>query len=77
MPSPKRVRDFGYLADVEAEIDECFAYVNDLRDRGIDVRVVVEVVDREESKMGTRGPVKVRVERVTHLAMPEDILEPA
>ncbi|GKE61536.1 hypothetical protein Tco_1511903, partial [Tanacetum coccineum] len=76
IPSPKRVRDFGYLADVEvdpretslrddvivkggdkphleqdidpgiqAEIDECFAYADALRDRGIDARVVVEAVD--------------------------------
>ncbi|GKC90527.1 hypothetical protein Tco_1151176, partial [Tanacetum coccineum] len=58
IPSPKSVRDSGYLADVEveqdidleiqAEIDECFAYADALRDRGIDTRVVVEAVDREE-----------------------------
>nr|GEV36322.1 retrotransposon protein, putative, Ty3-gypsy subclass [Tanacetum cinerariifolium] len=41
IPSPKRVRDSGYLADVEV------------------------------------GPREVRVERVTHLAMPKDIPEPA
>ncbi|GJZ15844.1 putative reverse transcriptase domain-containing protein, partial [Tanacetum coccineum] len=77
IPSPKRVRDSGYLADVEAEIDECFAYTGALRDRGIDARVVVEAVDREESETGARGLVEVRVERVTHPAMPEDIPEPA
>ncbi|GKG54672.1 hypothetical protein Tco_0560327, partial [Tanacetum coccineum] len=69
IPSPKRVKDSGYLADVEvdpreislrdnaivrvsnkphleqdtdpeiqAEIDECFAYTDALRDRGIDAR---------------------------------------
>ncbi|GJW47050.1 hypothetical protein Tco_0078696 [Tanacetum coccineum] len=108
IPSPKRVRDSGYLADVEvdpretslrddvivrgsdephleqdidpeiqAEIDECIAYADALRDRGIDARVVVEVVDREESETGTRGPVEVRVERVTHPEMQEDTPEPA
>ncbi|GJZ45754.1 hypothetical protein Tco_0593350 [Tanacetum coccineum] len=108
IPSPKRVKDFGYLADVEvdpreislrddaivrvsdephleqdidpeiqAEIDECFAYADALRDRGIDARVVVEAVDRDETETGVRGPVEVRVERVTHPAMPEDIPEPA
>ncbi|GKE94598.1 hypothetical protein Tco_1579453, partial [Tanacetum coccineum] len=79
IPSPKRVKDSGYLADIEiqAEIDKYFAYADALRDRGIDTRVVVEAIDREESETGTRGPVEVRVERVTHLAMPEDILEPA
>ncbi|GJZ12299.1 putative reverse transcriptase domain-containing protein [Tanacetum coccineum] len=73
--SQRQVRDSGYLADVEiqAEIDECFAYADALRDRGIDARVVVEAVDREESETGARGPVKVRVERVTHPVMPEDI----
>nr|GEY63256.1 hypothetical protein [Tanacetum cinerariifolium] len=34
--------------DIQAEIDECIAYTNDLRDKGIDARVLVEVVDREE-----------------------------
>ncbi|GKE27479.1 hypothetical protein Tco_1442863, partial [Tanacetum coccineum] len=108
IPSPKMVRDFGYLTDVEvdpretslrddvifrgsdepyleqdiepdiqAEIDKCFAYVNALRDRGIDARVVVEAVDREESETGTKGPIEVRVKRVTHPVMPEDITESA
>ncbi|GKF10453.1 hypothetical protein Tco_0048379, partial [Tanacetum coccineum] len=60
-----------------AEIDECIAYANALRDRGIDARVVDEAVDRDETKTGVRGPVEVRVERVTHPAMPENIPEPA
>ncbi|GJW02803.1 hypothetical protein Tco_1561659 [Tanacetum coccineum] len=108
IPSPKRVRDSGYLADVEvdpketslrddviirgsdephleqdidleiqAEIDECIAYADALRDRGIDARVIVEAVDQVESKTGVRGPVEVRVERVTHHVMPDDIPEPA
>nr|GEZ08792.1 hypothetical protein [Tanacetum cinerariifolium] len=108
IPSPKRVRDFGYLADVEVdpretslrddvmirgsdkphlqqdidpeiqtEIDECIAYADALGDRGIDVRVVVEAVDREESETGTRVLVEVRVERVTLPIMLEDALEPA
>nr|GEZ26541.1 hypothetical protein [Tanacetum cinerariifolium] len=107
IPPSKRVRDSGYLADVEvdrretslrddvivkgsdephiehdinleiqAEIDECITYANALRDRGIDARVVVEVVDREESETGTKGLVEVRVERVMHLAMPEDTPKP-
>ncbi|GKE97664.1 hypothetical protein Tco_0021015 [Tanacetum coccineum] len=108
IPSPKRVKDFGYLADVEVdpreislrddviarvsdephleqdidleiqeEIDECFAYADALRDIGIAARVVVEAVDRDETETGVRGPVEVRVERVTHPVMPEDIPEPA
>ncbi|GKA86852.1 hypothetical protein Tco_0808563, partial [Tanacetum coccineum] len=33
--------------------------------------------DREERETGARGPFEVRVERVTHPAMPEDTPEPA
>ncbi|GKF79440.1 hypothetical protein Tco_0235008, partial [Tanacetum coccineum] len=108
IPSPKRVRDSGYLADIEvdpkktslrddvivkssyephleqdidpeiqAEIDECIAYADALRDREIDARVIVEAVDQEESETGMRGLVEVRVERVTHPVMPKDTPEPA
>ncbi|GKE51236.1 hypothetical protein Tco_1486392, partial [Tanacetum coccineum] len=62
--------------EIHAEIDECFAYTDALRDREIDARVVVDAVDREESKTGTRGPVEVRVERVTHHVMLEDTPKP-
>ncbi|GJS97628.1 hypothetical protein Tco_0804596 [Tanacetum coccineum] len=57
------VRSNGIEIDpkIQAEIDECFAYADALRDRGIDARVVVEVIDREESETGMRGPVKVHV----------------
>ncbi|GJW23492.1 hypothetical protein Tco_0034114, partial [Tanacetum coccineum] len=70
----------GALSPVRADlakIDECIAYVDALRDRGIDARVVVEAVDQDETEMGVRGPVEVRVERVTHPAMPDHIPEPA
>nr|GFC38939.1 hypothetical protein [Tanacetum cinerariifolium] len=48
--------------DIQAEIDECIAYADALRDRGIDARVVVEAIDRDEVEMGTRGLVKGAVE---------------
>ncbi|GJZ41882.1 hypothetical protein Tco_0588768 [Tanacetum coccineum] len=84
-PSRKRLRvkDSGYLADVEVDPkeislrDDAIVRVNALRDRGIDARVVVEAVDRDEIETGVRGPVEVRVKRVTHPVMPEDIPEPA
>ncbi|GKF00631.1 hypothetical protein Tco_0027554, partial [Tanacetum coccineum] len=75
IPSLKRVKDSGYLAD--AEIDECIAYADAFRDRGVDARVVVEAVDRDKTETSVRGPIEVRVERVTHPLMPEDIPEPA
>ncbi|GJU39524.1 hypothetical protein Tco_1192481 [Tanacetum coccineum] len=34
--------------EIQVEVDECIAYADALRARGIDARVVVEVVDREE-----------------------------
>ncbi|GJZ16839.1 hypothetical protein Tco_0552962 [Tanacetum coccineum] len=86
IPSPKRVKDSGYLADVEvdpreislrddaiirvsdephleqdidpeiqAEIDECIAYADALRDRGIDARVVVEVFWSKGISVGDRA----------------------
>nr|GEW64934.1 reverse transcriptase domain-containing protein [Tanacetum cinerariifolium] len=54
-----------------------YSPASDTKDRGIDATVVVEAVDRDEIKTGVRGPVEVRVERITHHAMPEDIPEPA
>ncbi|GKF70851.1 hypothetical protein Tco_0203908 [Tanacetum coccineum] len=97
IPSPKRVRESGYSADVEvdtretslrddvivrgsdephleqdidldiqAEIDECFAYVDALKDRGIDARVVVKAVDRVESETGARGLVEEGAVEVTY-----------
>ncbi|GKA80353.1 putative reverse transcriptase domain-containing protein [Tanacetum coccineum] len=44
--------------EVQAEIDECIAYADALRARGIDVRVVVETVDRDEVKTGARGLIE-------------------
>nr|GEU84483.1 hypothetical protein [Tanacetum cinerariifolium] len=63
--------------EIQAEIDECFAYAYALRDKGIDARVVVEAVDQDEIETGVRGPVEVRVERITHPTIPEDIPKPA
>nr|GEX68228.1 hypothetical protein [Tanacetum cinerariifolium] len=63
--------------EIQAEINECIPYADALRARGIDARVVVEAVDQEEIKTGTRGLVKVTVKRVTQHAMPNDIPEPA
>ncbi|GJS66475.1 putative reverse transcriptase domain-containing protein [Tanacetum coccineum] len=44
--------------EVQAEIDECIAYVDALRDRGIDTRFVVKAIDREEIETGMRGLVE-------------------
>ncbi|GJZ63862.1 hypothetical protein Tco_0620283 [Tanacetum coccineum] len=52
--------------EVQAEIDECFAYADALRDRGIDARVVVKAIDREEIETGIRGPVEEGAVEVTY-----------
>nr|GEY79255.1 hypothetical protein [Tanacetum cinerariifolium] len=74
IPSPKRVRDYGYLADVKVDPRETDLRDDDMvrGDKGIDARVVVKAVDREESETGTRGLVEVRVEKVTLLVVLED-----
>ncbi|GKC39491.1 putative reverse transcriptase domain-containing protein [Tanacetum coccineum] len=45
--------------DLEMDVDV-------VRNRGIDARFIVESIDREEIETGMRGPVEVRVDRVTH-----------
>ncbi|GKC84151.1 hypothetical protein Tco_1139868 [Tanacetum coccineum] len=52
--------------EIQAEIDECIAYADALRDRGINARVVVEAIDQEDIETSIKGPVEVRVDRVTH-----------
>ncbi|GJS15292.1 putative reverse transcriptase domain-containing protein [Tanacetum coccineum] len=63
--------------EVQVEIDECIAYVDALRAEGIDARVVVETVTREEVETSARGTVKVIVDKVTHPVVLDDIPEPA
>ncbi|GJW76827.1 hypothetical protein Tco_0138509 [Tanacetum coccineum] len=63
--------------EIQAEIDECIVYVDALRVRGIDARVVVEAVDQKETEASIRGPVEVKVDRVTHPVVTDDIPEPA
>nr|GEV12548.1 hypothetical protein [Tanacetum cinerariifolium] len=45
--------------------------------KGIDARVMVETVAREEVETSVKGSVKVRVDRVMHLAVSDDIPKPA
>ncbi|GKE40648.1 hypothetical protein Tco_1464053, partial [Tanacetum coccineum] len=52
--------------EIQAEIDECIAYVDALRDKGIDARVVVKAIDQGEIEMSMRDLVEVRVDRVTY-----------
>nr|GEV90410.1 hypothetical protein [Tanacetum cinerariifolium] len=63
--------------EIRAEIDKCITYANVLRDRGIDAKVVVDAVDKDEFGTDVRGPIEVRVDRVTYPVTADDIPEPA
>ncbi|GKD49171.1 hypothetical protein Tco_1278147, partial [Tanacetum coccineum] len=63
--------------EIQAKINKCIAYADALRVRGIDARVVVEAVNREEIGTGTRGPIKFKVDRVTQPMIADDIPKPA
>ncbi|GJU10232.1 reverse transcriptase domain-containing protein [Tanacetum coccineum] len=79
------LRETGFGVDFEDESSEPSRSrgtdleedVEVVRNRGIDARVVVEDVDREEIETDVRGPVEVRVDRVTHPVVADDIPEPA
>ncbi|GKD66705.1 hypothetical protein Tco_1308813, partial [Tanacetum coccineum] len=73
------VRSDGIDIDIEIQVetDKCIAYADVLRDRGIDARVVVEPIDREEIETNVRGLVEFRVNRVTRPVVADDIPEPA
>ncbi|GJX04179.1 hypothetical protein Tco_0190095 [Tanacetum coccineum] len=58
LPPPKRIRSSNFVMDLETEIDEFIAYVDALRSEGIDARVVVKIVAREEVETSTRGMVE-------------------
>ncbi|GJU32093.1 hypothetical protein Tco_1175682 [Tanacetum coccineum] len=61
--------------EIQAEFDECIAYADALKDRGIDARVVVEAIDQEEIETSMRGPFEVIVDRATYPVVAKDILE--
>ncbi|GJX26411.1 hypothetical protein Tco_0232707 [Tanacetum coccineum] len=87
LPPRKRIRSSDSGMNLEDCSDESSkSYVpreTSLRDdvvvraEGIDARVVVEAADREEVKTSTRGIVDVKVDRVTHPVVLDDIPEPA
>ncbi|GKF06965.1 hypothetical protein Tco_0041189 [Tanacetum coccineum] len=61
--------------EIQTEIDECITYADALRAEGIDARVMVETATREEVETSARGMIAVRVDRVTHLVVLDDISE--
>ncbi|GJY84690.1 hypothetical protein Tco_0498716 [Tanacetum coccineum] len=71
---PSRSKGADLEMDVDgAEIEECFAYANALRDRGIDARVVVETVARDDVETGTRDLIVVSDDGDTPPVVPKVI----
>ncbi|GKF60344.1 hypothetical protein Tco_0177130, partial [Tanacetum coccineum] len=84
-------REVGLRVDFEDESsepsrsrgDDLVMDVDVVRSDGIEINpeihelVVVEAIDREEIETGVRGPVEVRVDRVTHPVVTDDIPKPA
>nr|GEX96852.1 putative ribonuclease H-like domain-containing protein [Tanacetum cinerariifolium] len=93
LPSPKRIRSPQSVTDLEECLEHSFepyvpravgfgvdfedTRIEPSRDKGIDARVIVEAIDREEIEMSMRGLVEVRVDRVTNPVVADDIIEPA
>ncbi|GKF19929.1 hypothetical protein Tco_0068567 [Tanacetum coccineum] len=89
LPSPKRIRSSEFATDLEVSSVEDS---EPSRYRGTDLEMDVDVVrsdeididheiqaeiDELEIKTGVRGPVEVRVDRVTHPVVADDIPKPA
>ncbi|GJZ85305.1 putative reverse transcriptase domain-containing protein [Tanacetum coccineum] len=62
--------------DVQTDIDACIAFTDDIVTRGADVRVEIGTAAKEEAESSTRGTIKIRVDRVTHPVVSDDIAEP-
>ncbi|GJS44057.1 putative reverse transcriptase domain-containing protein [Tanacetum coccineum] len=78
IPSPKRVKDSGYLADVEVDPREISLRGDAIVRRRLMLECVVETMIKGMRQRRCERPwIEAMNERVTHLAMPEDIPEPA
>ncbi|GKG57380.1 hypothetical protein Tco_0584806, partial [Tanacetum coccineum] len=61
--------DFG----IQADIDACIAFADDLRARGTDARVVVETVAEEGVESSMRGTVEVEVDPRVKPVIDDDV----
>ncbi|GKA10336.1 hypothetical protein Tco_0689769 [Tanacetum coccineum] len=60
-------------SDIQADIDACIAFVDDLRARGIDVRDMVETAAKEEVESSVRGTTKVEVDPRIRPVIDDDV----
>ncbi|GJY06681.1 putative reverse transcriptase domain-containing protein [Tanacetum coccineum] len=87
LPPHKRIRSSDSAMDLEDCSDESSKFKQRLISvlhmrmllelKGIDAKVVVKTAAREEVETSVKGMVEVRVDKVTHLVVLDDILEPA
>ncbi|GJZ78436.1 hypothetical protein Tco_0643273 [Tanacetum coccineum] len=63
-------------SDIQANIDVCIAFADDITARGMDVRVEDGTSIEEEAESSMRGTIKIEVDRVTHPVISDDTAEP-
>ncbi|GJT90719.1 reverse transcriptase domain-containing protein [Tanacetum coccineum] len=61
--------------DVQANINACIAFSDDIAARGTDVRVEIGTAAKEEAESSARGTIEIEVDRVTHPVISDDIVE--
>ncbi|GJW80361.1 putative reverse transcriptase domain-containing protein [Tanacetum coccineum] len=62
--------------DVQADIDACIAFADEIATRETNVRVEVGTAAEEEAESSARGMIEIGVDRVTHLVVSDDTVEP-
>ncbi|GJT47196.1 hypothetical protein Tco_0955911 [Tanacetum coccineum] len=62
--------------DVQADIDACIAFADDIAARGTDVRVEIGTTAEEKAESSARGTIEIWVDRVTHHVVSDDMAEP-
>nr|GEU36593.1 reverse transcriptase domain-containing protein [Tanacetum cinerariifolium] len=62
--------------DIQADIDACVVFADDIVARGTDVRIEDGTAAEEEAKFSARGTIEIGVDRVTHPVISDDTAEP-
>ncbi|GJX66520.1 hypothetical protein Tco_0300863 [Tanacetum coccineum] len=61
---------------VQADIDACIVFTDDIAARGTDARVEVGIVVKEEAESSMRGMIRIVVDRVTYPVVVDDTTDP-
>ncbi|GJZ68857.1 putative reverse transcriptase domain-containing protein [Tanacetum coccineum] len=62
--------------DVQADINACITFADDIAARGMDARVEVGTAADEEAEPSARGTIRIGVNQVTHPVVANDTVEP-